>query len=188
MIWVQCFVGTLTWLCQQPHSQPKAAWSPWRSHCQRSHSARNPLELYIQRGKNMEIFIANWKYNWMIFPTTSSLFTLTNAVKGCAFFFPLRIFTLGSNHDGWLFKKEAYSAFFLPAPPWQTCPIYEVTVQLNLSTHHYQNCWLASHTAPQFSLPSQAAITLMWNLFSPDPQRKNTLDLFCRHLLLAAWC
>lgn len=40
----------LTWLCLPPHSVPKAAWSPWRSHGRRSHSARNPLELYIQRG------------------------------------------------------------------------------------------------------------------------------------------
>lgn len=38
-----------TWLCPPPHSEPRAAWSPWRSLGQRIHSARNPLDLHKEK-------------------------------------------------------------------------------------------------------------------------------------------
>lgn len=41
----------ITWLCPRPHSEPKAAWSPWRNLGRRNHFARNLLELYTQEGR-----------------------------------------------------------------------------------------------------------------------------------------
>lgn len=38
-----------TWLCPPPHSEPMAAWSPWRSLGQRIHSATNPLDLHKEK-------------------------------------------------------------------------------------------------------------------------------------------
>lgn len=57
--WIDLFVEVCivahTWLCLPPHSEPMAASSPWRIRGQRNHSARNPLELYVQRGHSTKI-------------------------------------------------------------------------------------------------------------------------------------
>lgn len=52
----------LTWLCPPPHSEPKAAWSPWMSHGQRTHFATGPLELQKdrERGERERVLIFDY--------------------------------------------------------------------------------------------------------------------------------
>lgn len=98
------------------------------------------------------------------------------------------ICTLGSDHDGWLYK-EACSALFLPAHPDKHAQSTRVTVQLNLATHHWADALVGhppTHTHPTphpLPLFPIAVITLMWILLSPDPQCNTNwihlLLLFC---------
>lgn len=52
------------------------------------------------------------------------------------------ICTVGSDHDGWLYK-EACSALFLPAHPDKHAQSTRVTVQLNLATHGWADTLVA---------------------------------------------
>lgn len=152
VFWDSCFVGTLTWLCLPPHSEPKAAWSPWRSHGRRSHSAKYPLELYKQREKEKEgthcqLETLQNTFSNSALPFHKSLPLLLIQRLSSSSVFLLTSCTLGSTHDGCL-HKEAYSALFLPPHPDKHAQS-EVTIQLNLTTIHRQRGWLAPDTVPR---------------------------------------
>lgn len=158
-----CFAGTLTWLCRPPRSEPMAAWSPWRSPGQRSHSARSPLELWMRNESRVsatwmkgELLIANWKCNWINFLDIYPLFLWCSfqnpqLYSSCGPDLcippPSECVLLAASHDGWL-QKEGWFSCFSARAPRETCPGCEVTIQLSLATHDYQSRWLATLAAP----------------------------------------
>lgn len=79
----------LTWLYPPPHSEPKAAWFPWRSHGQRSHSARNPLELWKRKWKYftlLEIGIEQVYLQCFLFSQCFKNSAFIPSVVGCCVF------------------------------------------------------------------------------------------------------